>query len=558
MGGESQKWIVLVATTWIQAFTGTNLDFSSYSTDLKSILGVSQVQLNYIGVASDMGKAFGWCSGVALLHFPTWIVLFAAAFMGFLGYGLQWLLIEGIVSLPYSTVLLLSLLAGCSISWFNTVCYVLCIKYFPENRGLALSLSISYNGVSAALYNLIANSIDPSDSKLYLLLNAIVPLVTSVVSLPPIFHHSPSEVTPPDNPPHRDSAIFLILTSLATITGLHLLMNSKSSTASTARMALAGAIFMLVLPLVILGMIYLWEMPRKTINPSFQQLQGSGFTLMDNEDDEDDSHSSYNDTSDSDLIEDDFYRQLCRDDDSVGLGDDHTISLLIRQFDFWLYYLAYFCGGTIGLVYSNNLGQISESLGYSKYTNSLVALYSASSFFGRLLSTIPDFLQDKVYFARTLWLTLAIIPTSAAFLLLVLSAGTATLGLATSLIGLSSGFVFSAAVSITSELFGPNRAGVNHNILITNIPIGSLLYSLLAAVIYEANIETPDKVALSSESKVCIGEDCYHRTFMWWWLISLLGLLSSSWFSIRTKAAYDRFERQKRRSKVMLLRSIHS
>ena len=52
--------MILVATTWIQAFTGTNFDFSSYSSDLKTVLEISQVQLNYLSVASDMGKAFGW------------------------------------------------------------------------------------------------------------------------------------------------------------------------------------------------------------------------------------------------------------------------------------------------------------------------------------------------------------------------------------------------------------------------------------------------------------------------------------------------------------------
>ncbi|KAJ4868868.1 Uncharacterized protein Rs2_49584 [Raphanus sativus] len=38
----------MVATIWIQAFTGTNFDFSTYSSDLKSVLGISQVQLNYL------------------------------------------------------------------------------------------------------------------------------------------------------------------------------------------------------------------------------------------------------------------------------------------------------------------------------------------------------------------------------------------------------------------------------------------------------------------------------------------------------------------------------
>ncbi|CAI9764944.1 unnamed protein product [Fraxinus pennsylvanica] len=112
--------MILVASIWIQAFTGTNFDFSSYSTGLKSVMGISQVQLNYLSVASDVGKAFGWCSGICLLYFPSWLVMFIAAFTGLIGYGLQWLVIQKIIYLPYFLVFLLCLLAGCSICWFNT------------------------------------------------------------------------------------------------------------------------------------------------------------------------------------------------------------------------------------------------------------------------------------------------------------------------------------------------------------------------------------------------------------------------------------------------------
>ena len=114
MAGQSRKWMILVATIWIQAFTGTNFDFSEYSTLLKSVLGISQVQLNYLATASDMGKLFGWSSGLALAYFPLWIVMFMAAFMGLFGYGLQWLLINNIISLPYIVVRLS--LISCLIS----------------------------------------------------------------------------------------------------------------------------------------------------------------------------------------------------------------------------------------------------------------------------------------------------------------------------------------------------------------------------------------------------------------------------------------------------------
>lgn len=84
------------------------------------------------------------------------------------------------------------------------------------------------------------------------------------------------------------------------------------------------------------------------------------------------------------MMERDKMRVIC---------EEHSTRLLLRRWDFWLYYVAYLCGATIGLVYINNLGQITESLGFSSETSSIVSLYSICSFFGRLLAAGPDFLS---------------------------------------------------------------------------------------------------------------------------------------------------------------------
>ncbi|CAN4126086.1 unnamed protein product [Withania somnifera] len=539
--------MILIASTWIQAFTGTNFDFSSYSSELKSVLGISQVQLNYLSMASDLGKAFGWCSGVSLMYFPLWVVLFIAAFMGLIGYGLQWLLIQRIIILPYFLVFLLCVLAGCSICWFNTVCYVLCIKHFPANRPFALSLSISFNGASAALYNLIANAINSKDDTLYILLNGLVPLVTSVVVLPILWQ--PNSQTLRADSVRREYLNLCCLTVLAVFTGLYLLiLNSVSYSAQTARILLAGAVFLLVLPMIAPGVICSEDWSQ-LFHPSYLPLEENDTDDLEMHNEliwkEVSSMNVWAENSHGSKEKESWTSSCLLTDRLLLIGEEHSANLLIRRLDFWLYYLVYFCGGTLVLVYSNNLGQISESLGYGSEISFLVALYSACSFFGRLLSTAPDFLRNKMYYARTAWLAFALTPTPLAFFLLVLSGSKAALSVATALVGLSSGFVFSAAASITSELFGPKSAGVNHNILITNIPLGSLLYGLLAALVYEANLVKPNQVLVSDGSKVCMGRNCYIQTFMWWGSISLLGLATSLLLFLRTKAAYDSQERSR-------------
>ncbi|BAT75217.1 hypothetical protein LR48_Vigan01g160800 [Vigna angularis] len=564
MAGQSRKWMILVATIWIQAFTGTNFDFSQYSSSLKSALNISQVQLNYLATANDMGKVFGWSSGIALMHLPLSVVLFIAATMGFFGYGLQWLLLTGVVDLPYFMVFLLCLLGGCSICWFNTVCFVLCIRNFPVNRALALSLTVSFNGVSAALYTLAANSIDPSSSALYLLLNALVPLLICIAALVPILRQPTLDPLPPDAV-NRDSVIFLILNILALLTGLYLLLfGSSTSGVASARLCFGGAILLLIFPFCIPGIVYARAWFRNTIHSSFR-MESSSFILVHDDDLEmhkelHSRHSSLVSNGDTyNLLSDNGYmygsqnakesdvccERVIGQDQLAMLGEEHPAAVIVRRLDFWLYYITYFCGGTLGLVYSNNLGQIAQSLGQSSNTSTLVTLYASFSFFGRLLSAGPDYIRNKLYFARTGWLSLALIPTPVAFFLLAASDSLLVLQTGTALIGLSSGFIFAAAVSVTSELFGPNSVGVNHNILITNIPIGSLLYGFLAALVYDANAHTIPGNLIMSDKVVCMGRECYFWTFVWWGCISVLGLASSILLFLRTKHAYEHFEKHR-------------
>ncbi|CAB4299618.1 unnamed protein product [Prunus armeniaca] len=176
-------------------------------------------------------------------------------------------------------VFILCLLAGCSICWFNTVCYVLCIKHFQANRALALSLTVSFNGVSAALYTLIANAINPNDDTIYLFLNALVPLSTSGVALIPVLRQPPIQSLPADAT-RRDSIIFLCLNILAVITGLYLLLlNSLSSHVSKVWMLLVGALFLLILPLCLPGIAYAREWARRNFPSRFPSDNSSTFNL---------------------------------------------------------------------------------------------------------------------------------------------------------------------------------------------------------------------------------------------------------------------------------------
>lgn len=270
---------------------------------------------------------------------------------------------------------------------------------------------MSFNGVSAALYNLAAKAFDPSSNAIYLLLNAFIPLFTSVAALIPILRQPPLDPLPADAV-KRDQLIFLLLNFLAAVTGLYLLfLHSTDST--SASLLFCGALLFLILPLGIPGIVYARDWFRRTIYSSFR-VQGSGFILVDADDLElhkellarenslvnvvtyaADNANGYADgiSGQENTSSERCCGTIIDKDRLTVLGEEHKAKMLVCRLDFWLYYFAYFFGGTIGLVYTNNLGQIAQSLGLSTATSTLVTVYSAFSFFGRLLSAAPDFMR---------------------------------------------------------------------------------------------------------------------------------------------------------------------
>ena len=91
----------LVGALWIQACASSNFDFVEYSSTLKQVLEIRQVQLNNLAVASDLGKTLGWIAGYAMRRMALWAVMFISSFIGLVGYGVQWLVITKKISMKY-------------------------------------------------------------------------------------------------------------------------------------------------------------------------------------------------------------------------------------------------------------------------------------------------------------------------------------------------------------------------------------------------------------------------------------------------------------------------
>ncbi|KAJ0947718.1 putative MFS transporter superfamily [Helianthus annuus] len=387
------------------------------------------LQLNNLAFASDAGKLFGFVSGIAAVYLPLWIVLLIGSALGFVGYGVQYLfLLNKASSLPYTLVFLLTVLAGNSICWINTVCYVIAIENFPFDRQLAVGLSTSYQGTYA------------------------------------------------------------VITSLGSRKGL-----------CSPSAILIGMCVFLVAPLVVPLMEKLRErMENKCL------IRSHGKRVCDESSMEKENGGVVNEhgVKDEGLF-------VCEDEEMEA-------KVMIKRLNFWLYFFVYMFGATVGMVYLNNLGQIVESRGSSK-TSSLVSLASSFGFFGRIFPCLLDYHISRVKYkvSRPALIALMMVPMTASFFLL-LNNNSLCLYISTATIGICTGAITSISVSTTAELFGTKNFGVNHNIVVSNIPIGSLLFGNMAALLYR-------KEALANDNEKCMGIKCYQTSFIIWGTLCFIG-----------------------------------
>ncbi|KAK8949869.1 hypothetical protein KSP40_PGU013826 [Platanthera guangdongensis] len=470
-------WLTLATVIWLQAIADTNTDFSAYSSELKTRLSISQVKLNYLAVASDAGKFFGWCAGAATFRLPLWSVLAVGATLGAAGYGVQFLYFcRKISTLSYAQFFFLNMLNGNSICWLNTTGYTAVRRqFFLADHGAVFALTTSYTGLTANIYLSMAetvigkSSVVRGDKSVYLLLNAVAPVAVALFTIPTLAAMRPK--------PADMKAGLVTMFSVAGVTGAYTViqttlpaMRSSSGTIpATVLMVMVTAV--VVVPVVKAGK---WVMR----------------------------------------------------------GNVNNVWVLVKKVTFWVYFLVYLCGATLGVVYGNHLGQISKSRHVSD--SILLSVSSSFGFFGRLATApLSVFSRSKYKISNTGTVAVLMVAMSVSFFLL-LCPGDGFLFVSTAVIGLCSGAISSIAVSVTSELFGQENFPVNHNIVLMNIPIGSFLFGTVAAVIYD------NAGGKEGEGRhgLCIGMACYSLVFIIWGCICSLGAILSFVLFFRTGRSF--------------------
>ncbi|KAM6597542.1 hypothetical protein CsatA_008066 [Cannabis sativa] len=489
------QWLSLVGIIWLQAINGTNTNFPAYSSQLKHAFSMSQLQLNNLAFASDAGKLFGWFSGIASVYLPLWLVLLIGSVLGLIGYGLQYLSITNqISSLSYIQIFILTVLAGNSICWLNTVSYLVAIRNFPRRyRQLAVGVTTSYQGLSAKIYTDVASSIfsfsngTTKKAQAYLLLNSVLPLGVTVITAP--FARVMKVGTVARDGGGDMNVGFVVMFVITIITGVYAVISSLGLImSSSALKRVIGTCIFLLAPLL----IPLAEKIRQVFEKYYSSVINRETRVY---------HFTIDDENNNNDVETD---RLDRE------------------------------GSKSERVFLNNLGQIAESRG-SNNTSSLVSLSSAFGFFGRLMPSLLDYFfsrrrKSSVVSSPAL-IAILVAPMGGAFLLL-LNSTHIVLYISTAIIGVCTGAITSVSVSTTSELFGAKNFSVNHNVLVANIPIGSFIFGYLAALLYhqQGNGRSDGK---------CIGTKCYRDSFLIWGSLCFLGTILAIVLCVRTRKFYS-------------------
>ncbi|KAL1805383.1 hypothetical protein ACET3Z_028451 [Daucus carota] len=532
----STQWLSLVAAMWLQSISATNTNFPAYSSQLKSLLSISQLQLNNLAFASDAGKILACFSGLAAAHLPLWLTLFIGSVIGFIAYGAQYIMLDLLTSPPYSVFFILSIVAGNSICWINTVCYILIIQNFPLDMQLSLGLSTSYQGLSAKIYGDIVevvykNSSASEKARGYLLLNSVLPFIVCII-VAPLVARSCGNIGDRGSSgcgsfytcSRKLSTGFVVMFLITTATGIFAVISTSlgdSILTSSANIPLIVLIGIGVLVIFFPITVPLAEKIRENVQHKcwIRQRRVRSFP------------------ADEQVENGNQGLALSVETGAVQHGDKNAVQvdeqetgswLMIKKLDFWIYFFVYMFGATIGLVYLNNLGQIVESRGHSR-TTSLVSLSSSFSFFGRLIPCLLEycFTRARYMSSRAGEMAVMMAPMTGAFFILLIDSNIC-LHISTAIIGLSTGAISSIAVSATRELFGAKRFGVNHNIVIINIPIGSIVFGSLAAMLYRRNGGFDD------DGK-CMGMKCYNTSFIVWGSLCCLGTLLAVMLHSRTR-----------------------
>ncbi|KAL8027845.1 hypothetical protein ABFX02_14G123300 [Erythranthe guttata] len=532
------KWLGFVTAIWVQAISGNNYTFSNYSDAIKSLMGLTQLQLNSLSVAKDVGKAFGILAGLASDRLPTPVILLIGAIEGFIAYGVQWLVVSRrIQPLPYWVMSIFLCMGGNSTTWMNTAILVTCIRNFRKNRGPVSGILKGYVGLSTAIFTDVCSALFADDPAKFLMMLAVVPFVVCLGAIFFLREIPPSSTAAEEN---EETKYFAVINVAAVVIALYLLAFDVSGTHGRLFSQVFAAVLMVLLASPLSIPIYLAaknfirsggnkkvDVEQTTVTEPLLAAAAAAAEV--------EKEKKVETTS------------LTTEKRKPILGEEHTIMEALSTVDFWILFGSFLCGVGTGLAVMNNLGQMGLALGYSD-VSMFVSLTSIWGFFGRILSgSISEYFIKRAGTPRPVWNAASQILMAVGYIVMAVALP-GSLYVGSIVVGICYGVRLAVTVPTASELFGLKYYGLIYNILILNLPLGSFLFSgLLAGLLYDSQA-----TRTAGGGNTCIGAHCYRLVFVVMAIACVIGFGLDVLLSIRTKGIYGKIyaSRKSKKSSV--------
>ncbi|KAK8518694.1 hypothetical protein V6N13_018032 [Hibiscus sabdariffa] len=523
------KWLGFVSAVWVQAIAGNNYTFSNYSDAIKTLMNLTQLQLNNLSVAKDAGKVFGLLSGLASDHFPTSVILLIGALEGLLGYGVQWLVVSGkIQPLPYWQMCIFLCMGGNSSTWMNTAVLVTCMRNFRRNRGPVSGILKGYVGLSTAIFTDLSGALFSDDPAKFLIMLAVIPFA---VCLTAIFFLREIPESASVATEKEEDRYFTIFNVIAVVIAVYLLAYDLIGS--------TNQVFSLVFTIVLLILL-----ASSLAVPVYSFLKS--WSLVGFEPDMEQQEALLKQEANSNTTAENEELPVMTVVEKIRpvIGEEHTISEMMQTWDFWLLFVSFLCGVGTGLAVINNMAQIGLALGQSN-VSIFVSLISIWGFFGRIISgSVSEHFLKRGGTPRPVWNAASQILMAVGFLLMALAVP-GCLYIGSIVVGICYGVRQAVTVPVASELFGLKYYGMLYNILILNFPIGSFLFSgLLAGYLYDAEA-TPTP----GGGNTCVGSHCYRLVFIVMAIASVIGFGFDVLLTMRTKNIYANIFTSRKSSK---------
>ncbi|XP_074563281.1 protein NUCLEAR FUSION DEFECTIVE 4-like [Curcuma longa] len=539
-GTATGRWLGLVTAVWVQCISGNNYTFSNYSDALKTLMGLTQLQLNNLSVAKDIGKAFGILAGLASDRLPTPIILLIGSLEGLVGYGGQWLVVrQSIRPLPYWQMCIFLCMGGNSTTWMNTAVLVTCFRNFRRNRGPVSGILKGYVGLSTAIFTDICSALFSDDPASFLFLLAVVPAAVCTTAMLFLRESPPEDVAAEDD--GTDAQYFGVINAMAVVIAVYLLAFDLTGKHGPVVSRVFAAVLLLLLaaPVAVPIYIALKSICRSGIGEKADVEDGGvSEPLLTAEAETTEAEDSHSPRPEEAVVEEKIEKGRRR---RPEIGDDHTIVEVVKTVDFWVLFLSFLCGVGTGMAVMNNMGQMGTAMGYAD-VSIFVSMLSIWGFFGRIASgTISEYFIKKHATPRPVWNAASQLLMAAGYVVMAIGMP-GSLFIGSMVVGLCYGVRLAVSVPMASELFGLKYYGLIYNILILNLPLGSFLFSgLLAGILYDA-----EATKTEGGANTCVGAHCYRMVFVVMAFACLVGFGLDVLLAYRTKELYRKIYSNRR------------